>query len=78
MKQPIQQDIFKPKPSRTEAKVDATTRAVRTIAAGESAQRNAKTERLRAARLAAEALEAPAAEKHPSRPARTATQRKSG
>lgn len=44
--------VFKPAPSRQEAKTDATTRAAREIIAGEEARRVAKTERLRAARLA--------------------------
>ncbi len=43
------------KPSKQEAKADATTRAAREILDGEIARREAKTERLRLARLAKEA-----------------------
>ncbi|MDX8450953.1 MULTISPECIES: hypothetical protein [Mesorhizobium] len=52
--------LFKPNPSRTEAKGDMTSRVARQIVDLEAAARIAKTERLRAARLAQEA-EAPAA-----------------
>ncbi|PBB98324.1 MULTISPECIES: hypothetical protein [unclassified Mesorhizobium] len=51
--------IFKPVPSRTEAKTDATTRIARQIVDLEATARSAKTERLRAARLA-QASQAPA------------------
>ena len=44
--------LFKPAPSRTEAKSDATSRVARQIVDLEAAARVAKTERLRAARLA--------------------------
>jgi hypothetical protein len=47
--------IFKPKPSRMEAKGDATTRAAWQIIDAEAAAQAAKTARLRAARLAREA-----------------------
>lgn len=46
--------LFKPKPSRIETKADATTTAARAIIDSEAAARAAKTEKLRAARLAAE------------------------
>lgn len=49
--------IFKPNPTRIEAKSDATTRAAREILAKEEASRSAKTKRLRAARLAQEETE---------------------
>lgn len=52
--------LFKPVPSRTEAKTDMTSRVARQIQDLEAAARVAKTERLRAARLAQEA-EAPVA-----------------
>jgi hypothetical protein len=52
--------LFKQVPSRTEAKTDTTSRVARQIQDLEAAARVAKTERLRAARLAQEA-EAPAA-----------------
>ncbi len=60
MKNPVPEGIFKPKPTASEVKGDATTRAALTIINGEAAARDAKTERLRKARLAQEAL-APAA-----------------
>lgn len=60
MRQPAQ-DVFKPTPSRTEAKVDATTKAVRQIIAAESAERVAKTKRLRATRREKEAAKPAAA-----------------
>jgi hypothetical protein len=50
-----------PSPSRAESKADATDRAARTIIDGEAARREAKTERLRLARLAREEAEAAAA-----------------
>ncbi|MEO3389202.1 hypothetical protein [Mesorhizobium sp. CAU 1741] len=55
--------MFKPKPSKQEAKADTTTRVAREILDSESRKRDAKTERLRLARLASEAsdTEAPAA-----------------
>lgn len=46
---------FGPKLSALEQKVDATTRTVREIAHEEATARKAKTDRLRAARLAREA-----------------------
>jgi len=51
----IESGIFKPTPSRNEAKGDMTTRVAREIIDGEAAARTAKTARLRAARLAQEA-----------------------
>ncbi|MGO4841054.1 hypothetical protein AB4144_53255 [Rhizobiaceae sp. 2RAB30] len=57
MKHIPENGIFKPAPSRIEAKSDATTKAAQVILAGEEAARIAKTERLRAARLAQEATE---------------------
>jgi hypothetical protein len=53
-----------------DAKVDATTRAVREIVALETAERVAKTERLKAARLAAEAARPVPAAEVPRRGAR--------
>ncbi len=49
------------KPSRGEVKGDATTRAAREIIDRERAERDAKTERLRTARLAKEAADEEAA-----------------
>jgi hypothetical protein len=49
--------VFKPTPSRIEAKSDATTAVARKIVETDAAARVAKTERLRAARLAREANE---------------------
>lgn len=53
--------VFQPRTSRQEAKADATTRVAREIIDGEVTAREAKTERLRAARLAQEAAAKPAA-----------------
>lgn len=50
--------IFKPTTSKAEAKSDVTTKAARSLIDTEAAARNAKTERLRAARKAQEAVEA--------------------
>ena len=52
MKPLIEPGISKPNLSRTEAKNDATTRAAKQIIKGETASRQAKTERLRKARAA--------------------------
>lgn len=54
--------LFKPKLSASEKKGDATTRAAQAIIDQEADAREAKTERLRAARLAREATEGPAPE----------------
>ncbi|AZO47967.1 MAG: hypothetical protein EOS58_18655 [Mesorhizobium sp.] len=56
--QPIPEGIFKPKPTAIETKQDATTRAARQIIDGEAAERERKTERLKQARLAMQAVEA--------------------
>jgi hypothetical protein len=61
---------FQPKPSRQETKADATTRAAWEIIDGEASAREAKTRRLRAARLAQEEAAAkpvPAARKAKSK-----------
>lgn len=52
--------VFQSKPSKQEAKADITTRAARQIMDAEVSVRDAKTERLRAARLAQEQAETPA------------------
>ena len=54
--------VFQPKPSKQETKADITTRTARQIMDSETAAREAKTERLRAARLAQEASVKPVAE----------------
>ncbi|TPN81973.1 hypothetical protein FJ987_16950 [Mesorhizobium sp. CU2] len=64
--------LFKPAPSRTEAKTDMTTRVARQILDLEATARAAKTERLRAARLAQESSTAVAAPKKPARKRQTA------
>ena len=51
------ENVFKPADSKGHAKSDRTNDAVRSIIKSEVASRNAKTERLRAARLAREAAE---------------------
>lgn len=48
--------VFKSKPSKQEAKADITTRAAQQIIDGEALARLAKTDRLRAARMAQEAI----------------------
>lgn len=60
MKQTPEPELFKSAPPKDDANVDATTKAVRAIVDEEAAARIAKTERLRAARLAREAIEHPA------------------
>lgn len=57
--------IFQPKASKQEAKADTTTRVAREIMDVEVAKREAKTERLRLARLEREYAEA----EKPSKPA---------
>lgn len=57
MRHPIPTGIFKQSPTSGEKKGDATTRAAQEITDGETAAREAKTERLRQARLAKEAAE---------------------
>jgi hypothetical protein len=60
--------VFKPRPSRQETKADMTTRIAREILDIEASARIEKSERLRAARMAREALAAPApARKKPRR-----------
>jgi hypothetical protein len=55
----LPESIFKPKPTSSEAKADTTTKVARSIISAEMAAREAKTERLRLARLAQEAQAAP-------------------
>jgi hypothetical protein len=57
----LAETVFKPRMSAAETKSDTTTRVAREIHDAEVAKREAKTERLRLARLAAEA-DAPAPE----------------
>jgi hypothetical protein len=57
MKRPTADTVFKPTLSRTESKNDTTTRVARGIVDTEAAAMIAKTERLRAARLAREATD---------------------
>jgi hypothetical protein len=63
MKRRSEPSLFKPKLSQTEIRVDATTRAARAIVDEEATARDAKTERLRAARLAQEAIDGPPVQK---------------
>ena len=63
MKRPSETGLFKPKQSQLEKKVDATTLAARAIVEEETSARDAKTARLRAARLAHETAGEPAPEK---------------
>ncbi|MBN9076650.1 MAG: hypothetical protein BGN87_14440 [Rhizobiales bacterium 65-79] len=62
MKRPSETAFFKPKLSQSEKRVDATTLAARAIVEEEASSRDAKTARLRAARLA-QAPDEPAPEK---------------
>ena len=55
MNKSVPNDGFKPKPTRMESKGDNTTKVAKAIIKGEAAERAAKTERLRQARLAQEA-----------------------
>ena len=57
MTRDIPEGIFKPKPTGSEKKSDATTRAAQQIMDAERQHREAKTERLRLARLAREEAE---------------------
>lgn len=50
--------LFKPKPSKSESKADTTTSVARAILDEEVAKREAKTAKLRAARLAMEEKQA--------------------
>ncbi len=54
MRHPVPAGTFKPNPTTGEKKSDATTRAAQQIINGEKSARDAKTERLRLARLAHE------------------------
>jgi hypothetical protein len=56
----IEQGRVQRKPSRAESKADITNRTARTILGAEAQKREAKTARLREARLAQEAEEQPA------------------
>ncbi|WP_054309888.1 hypothetical protein [Mesorhizobium sp. 1M-11] len=69
MNKSIPNDAFKPKPTRVESKDENTSRAAKAIINDEAAQRRAKTQRLRQARLAQEAAEIA------SQPAKAATAR---
>ena len=60
--------LFRPKPSKSESKAEATTNAARAILDDEVARREAKTAKLRAARLAME--EEQAAEASAKKPAK--------
>lgn len=69
-------DMFKPHLSKTESKAEQVSRIAKSMIEQEIASRDAKTARLRAARLAREAAEA-VPEKAAPRPARAATPRRS-
>jgi hypothetical protein len=59
MKRRSEPTLFQPKLSASETKGDTTTRAAQAITDAETNARDAKTERLRAARLHKEAVEGP-------------------
>lgn len=61
----IPEGVFKPKPTSSESKADTTTKTARSIISAEMAAREAKTERLRQARLTREAEAAPATNAKP-------------
>ncbi|MGN6772845.1 MAG: hypothetical protein ACTHJQ_23805 [Rhizobiaceae bacterium] len=67
MRHQVPTDVFKPKPTASEKKGDVTTRAAQAIMHEEASARDAKTERLRAARLAREATEGPQVQKIPAK-----------
>ncbi|MFK8252432.1 hypothetical protein [Ancylobacter terrae] len=69
-------DMFKPHLSKTESKAEQVSRIAKSMIEQEIASRDAKTARLRAARLAREAAEAPPEQAAP-RPARAPTPRRS-
>lgn len=62
----ITEGLFKRPASKAESKADSTNRAAREIISGEAAKREAKTARLREARMALEAAQ-PAPEEAPKR-----------
>lgn len=59
--------VFKPKLSQTESKADAVSRIARSMIEQEASLRQAKTARLREARLAKEAADAAATAPKPAR-----------
>lgn len=69
----IRHNLFKPKPSKAETKADITDHTARAITGAEVERREAKTARLRQARLEAEAKladrAAPAGKPHGMQPA---------
>ena len=69
--------LFKPKPSRLETKADTTDHAARVITGDETARREAKTARLRQARLENEAKLAAAPKLRPQKAASTRRARSS-
>ncbi len=64
-----EQGLFKPRPSKAETRADITDHAARAIIGDEASRREAKTARLRQARLESDAKLAALAP--PSRPVRT-------
>ncbi|PLP56337.1 hypothetical protein CYK37_26565 [Mesorhizobium loti] len=72
MNKSVANDMFKAKPTRTESKDDNTSRAAKAIINDEAAKRAAKTERLRLARLAQEAVAVPDKPKAPKARAKKA------
>jgi hypothetical protein len=63
MRRQAETSLFQPKLSQMEKRVDATTRMAQAITDEEASAREAKTARLRAARLAREAAEGPPVQK---------------
>lgn len=60
MKTPTRDTLFKPNLTKTESKAEAVSRIAMSMIEQETARRDAKTARLREARLAQEAAAAPA------------------
>ena len=69
-------NLFKPKPSKAETKADVTTHVARAIIGAEAERREAKTARLRQARLEDEATRATVSS--PAKPRRAVALRRAG
>lgn len=72
-----EQSLFKPRPSKAETKADITDHAARAIIGDEASRRDAKTARLRQARLESEARLTELAPPSKSLPTRTRKRRSS-
>jgi hypothetical protein len=70
MAEPTRDNLFKPNQTKAESKADAVSRIARSMIDEEIAKRDAKTARLKEARLALEAAASPAKLPKSVRPAR--------